>query len=400
MSTTTPPVDSGLDVASLLTEACTQTGLSDFGDAAFREPLARLVESIVCEARLTAAGLASWRTRIVGLLAGRLQRQAWIARHPEIEDERVDVRFVVVGFPRTGTTLLQRILAQDPRCAWLAWWECRQPAPPLDWPVDAMRQRADPRIERAQAEVAAMVAANPALAAVHPLDALAPDEDVMLLEQAFQSSTPAGLMHVPGYLRWHLAQDGGATYADHARFLRFLQWQKRMRGEAPAPFVLKAPHHMVHLEQLLERYPGAAIVQTHRDPLQTLPSLASMALELRRLTSDTVHPSECADYALTTARCRLERTESVRRANQGRRFIDVWYGDIVRDAIGVIERIYATVGLDLPVDVRAAMRRFVDEHGRDRRPAHGYTLEQFGLDAEAIQREFAAYRAAHVLSHP
>lgn len=219
----------------------------------------------------------------------------------------------------------------------------------------------------------------------------------MLLEQAFQSSTPAGLMHVPSYLRWHLTQDGSAAYADHARFLRFLQWQKRMRGETPAPFVLKAPHHMVHLEQLLERYPGATIIQTHRDPLQTLPSLASMALELRRLTSDTVHPSECADYALTTARCRLERTESVRRANQGRRFIDVWYGDIVKDAMGVIERIYATVGLDLSASVRAAMKRFVDEHGRDRRPPHGYTLEQFGLDAEAIRREFGMYRELYVI---
>lgn len=391
--------DVRLDEASLFEEARERTGLSDFGDESFREPLVNLLEAIEREARLTPAGRAGQRTRIVGLLSARLQRQAWFTRHPGIEAERVDVRIVVVGFPRTGTTLLHRILAQDPRSSWIAWWECRHPAPLPGWQVERARSEPDPRIARAEAEVAAMIAGNPALAAVHPLDALAPDEDVMLLEHAFQSSPPAGLMNVPSYLRWHLAQDGRAAYDDHARFLRFLQWQKRARGEPVGPFVLKAPHHMVHLDQLLVRYPGATIVQTHRDPLETLPSLASMALELRRLTSDTVHPSECADYALTTARCRLQRTESVRQATGGQRFVDVWFGDIVTDALAVVERIYVQIGLDLPKDVRDRMARYVAGHGRDKRPAHGYTLAQFGLDAEAIRREFSAYREAYVLPH-
>ena len=391
--------DVRLDEASLLAEARERTGLSDFGDESFREPLVNLLEAIEREARLTPAGRAGQRTRIVGLLSARLQRQAWFTRHPEIEAERVDVRIVVVGFPRTGTTLLHRILAQDPRSSWIAWWECRHPAPLPGWQLEQARREPDPRIVRAEAEVAAMIAGNPALAAVHPLDALAPDEDVMLLEHAFQSSPPAGLMNVPSYLRWHLAQDGRAAYDDHARFLRFLQWQKRARGEPVGPFVLKAPHHMVHLDQLLVRYPGATIVQTHRDPLETLPSLASMALELRRLTSDTVHPSECADYALTTARCRLQRTESVRQATGGQRFVDVWFGDIVTDALAVVERIYVQIGLDLPKDVRDRMARYVAGHGRDKRPAHGYTLAQFGLDAEAIRREFSAYRETYVLPH-
>lgn len=388
-----------LEEASLLAAARERTGRDDFGDLSFREPLARLLDAIEREARLTPAGRASQRQRIIGLLAARLQMQSWFTRHPAIDEERVDVRIVVVGFPRTGTTLLHRILCQDPRVAWLAWWECRHPAPLPGWQARTAGREPDPRIARAQAEVAAMIAANPALAAVHPLDALAPDEDVMLLEHAFQSSPPAGLMNVPGYLRWHLAQPGGTAYADHARFLRFLQWQKRMRGESTGPFVLKAPHHMVHLDELLVRYPGVTIVQTHRDPLETLPSLASMALELRRLTCDSVHPSECADYALTTARCRLERTERARRATCTQRFVDVWFGDIVSDPLAVVARIYAQIGLDLPADVQAAMARYVAAHGRDKRPAHGYTLAQFGLDAEAIRREFAAYRETHVLPH-
>lgn len=389
-------VDTRLDETSLLAEARRQTNLEDFGDESFREPLRKLLWSLEHEARLTAAGRAGQRVRIVGLLVARLQTRYWLARHPEIEDEAVDVRFVIVGFPRTGTTLLQRILARDPRSAWLAWWECRHPAPLPGWRLDEAGRGRDPRIDRALAEVAAMLAANPALAAVHPLDALAPDEDLMLLEHAFQSSTPAGGNHVPTYLRWHLAQDGRAAYDDHARFLRFLQWQKRMRGEPAGPFVLKAPHHMLHLDRLLERYPGATVVQTHRDPLDTLPSLASMALELRRLASDAVDPRECADYALTTARARLAATERARAQAADGRFVDVWFGDVVKDAMGVVERIYAATRLALPDAVHDAMARFVAENGRDKRPAHGYTLEQFGLEAEAVEREFADYRRAYV----
>jgi len=303
-----------LDEASLLAEARERAGQADFGDEAFRAPLGVLLRSLEEEARLTPAGRAGQRARLVGLLVARLQTHAWLARHPEIEDEQVDVRFVVVGFPRTGTTLLHRILARDPRASSLAWWECRHPAPLPGWSAIEAAHVRDPRIADAESQVAAMLAHNPALAAVHPLDALAPDEDLMLLEHTFQSSTPAGSMNVPSYLRWHLEQDGQASYRDHARFLRFLQWQKRMRGEPVGPFVLKAPHHMIHLDRIFEHYPSATVIQTHRDPLDTLPSLASMALELRRLTSDAVDPRECADYALTTARCRLERLERVQRA--------------------------------------------------------------------------------------
>jgi Sulfotransferase family len=393
-----PPTDALLDRDALLAAARERTGLREFGDESFLEPLRRLLESLEHEARLSPAGRASQHARLVGLLASRLQTEDWIARHPEIEQENVSVRFIVVGFPRTGTTLLHRILARDPRVASLAWWECRHPAPLRDFDLALAPRVRDPRIAIAEAEVAAMLAGNPALAAQHPLDALAPDEDLMLLEHAFQSSTPCGSNNVPSYMRWHLRGDGVATYRDHARFLRFLQWQKRQRGEPIRPFVLKAPHHMLHLDHLLERYPEAAIVQTHRDPLETLPSLASLALELRRLTCETAHPSECAEYALTTARARLAALEAVRRATPRRRWIDVWFGDFVADPLAVVERIHGELGLDLPADVRSRMARFVGENGRDKRPPHGYALERFGLDPESIRREFATYRAIHVRS--
>ena len=389
--------DASFDEASILAEAHALAGLEDFGDGAFREPLRVLLRSLAEEASLTPAGRAAQRERIVGLLVGRLRREDWIRRRPELLAERVEVRFVVVGFPRTGTTMLHRLLASDPRATSLKWWECRHPAPFPGWsPEDARRAR-DPRIADAEAQVRAMLAHNPELAAVHPLEAEAPDEDVMLLEHAFQSTTPAAFANVPGYLRWHLAQDGSAAYRDHARWLAFLQWQKRQRGEAVGAWVLKAPQHMLHLDLVLARYPGATIVQTHRDPLETLPSLASMALELRRLASDAASTRDAAEYALATSRARIAGTSAARRAAAPERFVDVWFGDAVADPIAEVERIYARVGLDLPREVRSAMLRFAEVNRRDQRPPHAYTLEAFGLDADAIRREFAAYREAYVL---
>jgi hypothetical protein len=114
-----------LDEASLLDEARERTGLSDFGDASFREPLAKAPRAIEREARLTPAGRAGQRTRIVGLLSARLQMQAWIARHPEIEDERVDVRIRRRGLPADRHDAAPAHPRADPRCSWLAWWECR-----------------------------------------------------------------------------------------------------------------------------------------------------------------------------------------------------------------------------------------------------------------------------------
>ncbi len=386
-----------LDETSVLAEARERAGIEDFGEQDFREPLRVLLRALGEEARLSEAGRAAQRARIVGLLVSRLRARDWLVRHPEILDERIDVRFVVVGFPRTGTTLLQRLLACDPRSTSLKWWESRNPAPFPGWSPESARSVRDPRIADAEEQIRVMLEHNPELAAVHPLEAEAADEDLMLLEHAFQSSTPAGFANVPSYLRWHLEQDGRPAYRDHERFLQLLQWQKRQRGESIGGWVLKAPHHMIHLDLVFEHYPGATVVQTHRDPLETLPSLASMSFELRRLASDDVDPLEAAFYAELTARHRIDRLLELRRAMPEERFVDVWFGDVVSDPIGEVERIYERVGLDLTPEVRRPMKTWLEANRRDQRPSHAYTLAQFGFTEARVRRDFAEYREAYVI---
>jgi hypothetical protein len=219
----------------------------------------------------------------------------------------------------------------------------------------------------------------------------------MLLEHAFQSSTPAGFANVPSYLRWHLAQDGRAAYRDHERFLQFLQWQKRQRGESIGRWILKAPHHMLHLDLVFEHYPGATIIQTHRDLLETLPSLASMSLELRRLGSDEVDPLEAAFYAEITSRHRIDRLLETRRSRPESDFVDVWFADAVADPLAEVQRIYDRVGRELGVGARESMGRWAEANRREQRPPHEYTLAEFGFDAGTVERDFAEYREAFVI---
>jgi len=163
---------------SILRDAQTRAGLTNYGDGAFREPLSMLLKSLREEAPLNELGRLAMHTRIVESLETRLKTQDLIDRHPEILEERIDAPLVVVGLMRTGTTMLHRVLASDPRNHAAMWWETRFPAPPreIDW------DQPDPRIGPAEAEVAAILAADPRQASIHPWDANAADEEILLLE--------------------------------------------------------------------------------------------------------------------------------------------------------------------------------------------------------------------------
>src|SRR5258705_591675 len=212
-----------LDLEAVLAEAQRRAGLSDFGDPAFRAPLERLLRSLREEARLNAVGRAMQFERNVGLLVNRLRTEEGYKRHPEIENERIERPLVIVGLARSGTTMLHRMMASDPRWLALLWYESRNPAP---FP-DSERAAVDPRITDAEAEVAMMLEGSPDLIAAHPMDAHAPDEEIMLVEHAFKSWNPEAFCRVPGYSAYLNAIDFAPGYRYLVQLLQFLQWQKR-----------------------------------------------------------------------------------------------------------------------------------------------------------------------------
>lgn len=378
-----------LSEESVVAAARAAAGLTDFGDEAFREPLRRLLAALDGEARLTPAGRAAQRQRVVDLLVNRLRAEDCFRRHPEIADEVLGAPLVIVGLPRTGTTLLHRTIAADPDVHAVLWWECRHPAPPPDGVPDD-------RVARAEAEVCAMLEAVPALAAMHPLEATAPDEEILLLEHTFHSTTPEASANVASYGAWLETQDQRPAYRALRRWLQLLQWQKRRRGSRASRWVLKTPHHLGFADLLLAEFPDARIVQTHRDPVESIPSLASMIVALWRLASDAVDPREVGRQWSAKMAAALARCLAVRDHHPDR-FVDVWFRDAVDDPVGAARRVYAAAGLAPTPAAEAAMRRYVATNPREGRPPHRYTLEEFGLTRAGIERDFAAYRERFIV---
>lgn len=376
------------DPDDLIAEARRRTGLDDFGDPRFREPMERLIASIVNDAKLHPAGLAAQRERLIGNLTTRLAAEALIAAHPEIEDESIVAPLVIVGPTRSGTTRLHRMLSVDPRHASVLWWENRRPVPypGTDW------RRADPRIEEAREEVRQVLAAAPQMRAIHPWDPVGPDEDALLCEHAFLSYVPESSLHVPSYRDWMQDTDVTPAYAFLARMLKLLQWQKRERGERGVRWVLKTPQHLGFIETFCRVFPDARIVQTHRDPLSAVPSAASMYSTLWQIGSDEVDLAaagrQCRDrLELDLARCLAFR------AKQPDRFFDVWFDEMEADPIGPVERLYAWLGTPFLTETRAALERWLVDNAREKRPAHRYAYETFGLTRDDLLRRFADYRA-------
>lgn len=382
-----------LDVTSILDEARSRTGLSDFGDGTFREPLERLLESMQSESRLHAVGRATQRERVIGLLVNRLRAEAAFAAHPEIADEAIRAPIVIVGLPRTGTTMLHRMMSADPNLHALLWWESRHPAP-----FDRVTAGEGPdrlgdaeRIAAAEAEVAAMIEAAPEVVAAHPMDPHAADEEIMLLEHSFFSTNSEAFVDVPSFSRWLDAQDQSPGYRYLRRLLQLVQWQKRQRGEVSERWVLKSPHHLGYLDLLFAVFPDAKIVQTHRDPVQTIPSLASLVHTLRRTCSDRVDAKAVGRQWSERMKRALEACMAY-RGDDDPRFLDVAYETLVADPFAAIERIYAFAGLRQGDGARDAMKEWAVENARDKRPVHAYTLEEFGFTEAGIRRDFAAYR--------
>jgi hypothetical protein len=371
----------------VLEDARRRTGLSDFGDPAFREPLRRLLHALGNEAALNEVGRVMHYERVVGLLVNRLRTEAAYREHPEIEEERIAPPLVIVGLPRTGTTMLHRMIASDRRFHALLWYESRSPAPLPG--SEALRE--DPRIREAEAEVEAMLAASPDLIAVHPMDAHAPDEEIMLYEHSFLSANPEAFCHIPRYGAWLAEQDPAPGYRYLGRLLRFLQWQKKRRGERAERWVLKAPMHLAYMDLLLETLPGARVVLTHRDPIQTIPSYASMIHTLLVMGSDRIDTRAAGRYWADKLHRWLDRGMAVRDANPGS-FLDVRYEELVEDPMVQVRRIYAFADMELTPTAEASMRRWAQENVRDRRPVHRYTLEQFGFTEPELREQFADYR--------
>ncbi len=376
-----------LDLDTLLAAGLEKSTADSYRDTEFIAPLKRLLGALNHEAKLNGTGYQFHQDRLIGILRNRKALEDWTSRHPEIADETITAPIVIVGLPRTGTTLMHRTVATDTSLMAPLWYEVRQPAP-----LDRDFVAHDARIAIAKAEIEAMLAAMPGLAAIHPMDALAPDEEIMLLEHSFMSTVPECYAHIPEYGNWLYQQDQGPAYACLLRMLQFLQWQKRQRGQEADRWLLKTPHHLHFPVHLFDTFPDAVVIQSHRQPRDVMPSYASMVCELAAPFTDALDRQAMAEHWISKWQQGLATTQSYRERHPERPYLDLLFEESLATPETVIRKLYTFAQLDLTQETLMEMQRWRDFNQRENRPEHHYTAEEFGLNPAILDAQFRRYR--------
>jgi hypothetical protein len=370
----------------LIRDAVRATGCDDFGPEPFLAPMRRVIDALEREAHLTWLGRTIARNELLRVLRNRLGLVAARRAHPEIARVAVHQPIVVVGLPRTGSTILHDILACDPAHRAPLTWECNEPCPA----PEASTFESDPRIAASDAELAGVDRLLPGFKAMHPMGARLAQECVVLMQQTMCSVLFHNEYRVPSYQDWldDPAFDWRPVYAFHREQLQHLQWRC-----ARERWVLKTGAHMWSLDALLETYPNACVVQTHRDPVKVATSYASLTTLVRAMSSDAVDPREVAADWTPRLALALERAIDVRDSGRfaPERFYDVHFRSFLADPLAVVEGIYRHFGLELSGDAADRMRRFVDENPQGKHGMHRYAPAEYGLDVATERARFARY---------
>jgi hypothetical protein len=384
----TSRTDIDLDPAAIRADAEAASGMEGWDDADIDEPLTLLTETLEREAKLHDSGRAGAARRLRDLMTSYLRVLADRQQYPEIDNEKIEEPIVIVGLPRSGTTLLHGLLAADSRLRAPAFWEALMPSPP----PEAANYDSDPRRDVVQAQFDEMIARNPSLVAQLPYSADLKAECNTIAQPTLRSVAFTAYYHVPSYQEWYLAADHEAMYRYHRMVLQQLQW-RGPRGR----WMLKAPPHLLTMERLVARYPTARLIQTHRDPKAVMPSNCALFMANRVLHTNDVDRRKLGAESLELWATGCERTEAFRAEHPEVEMIDVHYDETVRDPIGVVERIYDVLGIEFVPAERAAMERWLKDNARENRPVEQHALEEFGLSPAQVDERFAGYRAAHGL---
>lgn len=372
----------------LIEAAVAAAAVDEVVDDGFRPGLDALLDSFDREAAPNELGEPTLEALVTGNLTTRLQVDQWWSQHPELAGEIVDSPIFIVGVSRSGTTALSHLLSVDPAVRAPRQWEAQSPVPPPEAATYETDNRYLAAVEADENSV--LDALNPAFKAMHHDPPDMPTECVTIIAGHMVSLQFNAMFNLPGYADFLLATDHTATYRHHRRVLQLLQ------SRHPGRWVLKTPHHALAVDAIAEVYPDARFVWTHRDPATCIASTASISYNLGSTFSDADHRLGAGELWTRLLGEMLDRLTDA-RTRHADRFIDVDYGDLVRDPIGTARSIYAATGQPLSDATEARMRAHVDAHVQHRYGRHEYTFEDFGLDRAVLDARHAGYRAAYGL---
>ena len=368
--------------ASLLEAACKATGLTDFGDDGFRKHLTMLLRAYDEEAQLTPFGRMMVQGELSGILKSRLSVQHAWTQQPNILQAPIQRPIFILGLPRTGTTALHFLLGQDPNNQVLEYWLAAAPGPRpprSEW-------EKDPRYVAAERGLKMMYYLDPSLKAIHMMTADGPDECRHLFLQSFLDDTFDSNATIPSYTKWYAAQDMHPVYARHRDILKLIQSPQPHRR-----WVLKYPAHMRNLKVLLDTYPDACIVQTHRDPARVLPSICSLVTGWRGLYEGAVDHEAIGNWQLDMWSSMVGTAMTVRATSNPKQFFDFSFQELVADPIAAIGRMYEHFGFDLTPEAEVRMKAWHAENPQGKHGGHRYSAADFGLTDADIGTRFATY---------
>jgi hypothetical protein len=369
-----------LDKDTLIRQARKQTGLHSFGEDFWEDPLDRLIDSVNHEAQLSPVGRFITQKRLTGLLATRLRAEYWFSKYPGILDTELYPVSLICGLQRTGTTKLHRLLAADPDNRVLSSWEAINPVPLNEESSEMIR-----RIKAARISEKALRLLAPGFFSVHPVEYEKPEEDILLLDTAFLSTTPEATMHVPSYAAWLEKTDQSSAYEYAVKLLKLLQWQRPAKR-----WILKSPHHMEFLDLAKKHFRQVHFIWTHREVTESLPSFMSMVALGQAIFSDHVSLERIARHWVRKTSYMLSKGITFRETNPDQKFTDVFYQNLMTSPMSVLKAIYVN-GQAFPPEL---FHKFCDAenlNAPNRFGIHLYSLDDFNLKPDELNDRFSQY---------
>ena len=372
---------------ALLVQASAETGLDDFGDEWFREPLGVILRAFDTEADLSAWGRISAHTQMLTHMKNRLQVEAIVRERPEILDVEIARPIVIIGQPRTGTTHLHNLMAEDPALRSLRYWESLEPVPPAADREAVAAGAADPRRERCESGLSILNDALPYFKRMHEMTVDHVHEEIQLLAIAGSTMLFETMGVMPSWREWYVGHDQTPAYAYLERVLRCAQW---LRGGER--WVLKSPQHLEQIHPLLNVFPDATFVFTHRDPVAVIASNAEMIAYTARFSAAHVDPPKIGHYW-------AGRIEEMLRAGMrdhdllpADRTIDVRFDEFMDDDLAMVRQIYGVADQPFSSETSIAMDAFIATHPRGVNGGVIYDPERdFGFDLAELREQMRDY---------
>jgi hypothetical protein len=368
----------------LITMAQRRAGLSEFGETPFMAPLQNFLRACFEEADLSLVGRIATRWDVVRFLSNLLRLRDEEVRAPDILGLPVARPIFISGLPRSGTTFLHRLLAEDPANLVPRIWQLIHPYPSRNSGTGP-----DLRAKRVARQLRLFGLLAPDFRRMHPIDASSPQECSEITAHVFASLRFDSTYRVPSYRRWLDEAGHLDAYRFHKRFLQHLQHQAIGGGR----WVLKCPDHIFALGAIRTVYPDARLVFVHRDPLAVLLSVARLTETLRRPFTRSIDKAEIGRQDSDRWLAATELMIAAARQRFAEPIFHVHYVDLVKDPVGTVTALYAHFGDALHPDAAARIDRLVEAKPNGGYGAHGSRLEEYGLDAALERERYARYMA-------